>query len=56
MYLSNTWKNLQRLSVLAIYWWQRSKISTIHAIWSWSNRKSVDAENKMIELAKKHGW
>lgn len=56
MHILNTRKNLQRLPLLALYWWHRIKVTTLHAINEWSDRASIAAENKMLELAKRHDW
>ena len=56
MHTLNTRKNLQRLPLLALYWWHRLKVQTLHAINGWSDRKSVAAEDRMLELAKRYDW
>jgi len=54
MHTLNTRKNLERLPVLALYWWHRLKVKTLHAINEWSDRKSIAAEDRMIERAKRY--
>ena len=41
---------------MAIYWWYRIKITILHAIYEWSERKSCEAEDRMIELANRYDW
>ena len=56
MHTLNTRKNLQRLPLLALYWWHRLKVQTLHAIYEWADRKSTAAEDRMMELARRYDW
>ena len=56
MHALNTRKNLQRLPLLALYWWHRLKVQTLHAIYEWADRKSTAAEDRMMELARRYDW
>lgn len=56
MHILNTRKNLQRLPVLAIYWWHRTKVRSLQIAAGWAEKRCVKAEDKMIELAKRYDW